>query len=416
MNGSRSGHLPVQPAAERAMAGRHRPTPFQHFLLKLHSRCNLACTYCYVYEHVDQSWRMQPKVMSTEVIDAAARRMAEHAVAWGLPRLTVTFHGGEPLLAGIELIEYSIAAVRRALPSTASVAFTAQTNGILLDEAFLESFRRHQVHVGVSLDGDAESNDRRRRYTHGGGSHRDVAAGLALLRSERFRHLYSGLLCTVDLDNDPIEVYEGLLAFEPPRVDLLLPHGNWATPPPGRDSDPEHTPYAKWLIRIFDRWYEAPRRETDVRLFSAIMSLLLGGTGRTEAVGLEPVDFVIVETDGSIEQGDALKTTAAGMAATGLHVAVDDFDAALRLPGIQARQRGRSALAAECQRCELVRVCGGGHYAHRYAAGSGFRNRSVYCPDLQMLIRHINRRMRDDMARLAAAGSVAAAAPAGVPE
>ena len=38
--------------------------PFQQFIVKLHSRCNLSCDYCYVYHHVDQSWRDRPPVMT----------------------------------------------------------------------------------------------------------------------------------------------------------------------------------------------------------------------------------------------------------------------------------------------------------------------------------------------------------------
>jgi uncharacterized protein len=380
--------------------------PFRHVLLKIHSRCNLACRYCYVYEHVDQSWRRQPPAMSTAVIDAAAGRFADHARAWSLSRTTVTFHGGEPLLAGVGMIDYAVRAFRRVLPETA-VAFTVQTNGVLLDEPFLETFRRHDVRIGVSLDGGRSANDRERRFAHGGGSYSAAKAGLDRLRGERYRHLFGGLLATVDIRNDPIRVYEDLLTFAPPRIDLLLPHGNWTIPPPGRPADDVSAPYAEWLIQIFDRWYDAPRRETDVRLFGAIMSLILGGPSGTEAVGLDPIDFVIVETDGSIEQGDALKTAAEGAAATGLNVFDHGFDEVLELPGIRARQAGLAALSDVCRACDVVQFCGGGHYAHRYDATSGFANPSVYCADLQRLIRHIYARMRDDLVRRRAAAVAA---------
>ncbi|WP_203812222.1 FxsB family cyclophane-forming radical SAM/SPASM peptide maturase [Paractinoplanes tereljensis] len=376
--------------------------PFRHLLLKVHSRCNLACRYCYVYEHVDQSWRDRPKVMAHEVIDVAARRFAEHAVTWDLPRVAVTFHGGEPLLAGPDVLEYAIGAMRDAMPAGVAVRFTVQTNGILLTEPILDLFRRHQVRVGVSLDGGRQANDRERRFANGRGSYHQVAAGLAALRAEKYRHLYGGLLCTVDVRNDPVEVYEDLLAFAPPRIDLLLPHGNWTQPPPARIPGDPRTPYADWLIPIFDRWYDAPRRETDIRLFSAIMSLLLGGPSDTESVGLTPIDFVIVETDGAIEQGDALKTAAEGEAATGCNVLDHRFDDILGLPGIRARQTGLAGLGATCRACPLVQVCGGGHYAHRYEATSGFTNPSVYCADLQRLIRHIHGRMSEDLHRLTA--------------
>ncbi len=371
--------------------------PIRQVLLKIHSRCNLACDYCYVYRHADQSWRDRPRVMAKRTIDRAAARIAEHADAYRLPVVTVIFHGGEPLLAGAHTIDHAARAVRRAVGGRTRVVFGLQTNGLLLDERFLDLFARHDIQVGVSLDGPSGANDRHRRYADGRGSHDGVADALWLLRDDRYRHLYGGLLCTVDLANDPAEVYDHLLAFEPPQIDLLLPHGNWSRPPPGRPADPAATPYADWLITIFDKWYAAPERRTRVRLFESIMSLLLGGSSGTEAVGLNRVDLLTIETDGSIEQVDTLKTAAAGMAATGLHVARDSFEEALRHPGIADRQRGADGLAEACRRCPAMRVCGGGLYAHRYRDGNDFDNPSVYCPDLLKLIRYIADRMASDL-------------------
>jgi hypothetical protein len=57
--------------------------------------------------------------------------------------------------------------------------------------------------------------------------------------------------------------YEELLAFAPPAMDLLLPHGNWTNPPPRPENAPS---YADWLIAVFDRWYDAPRLQTSIRL------------------------------------------------------------------------------------------------------------------------------------------------------
>jgi len=113
---------------------------------------------------------------------------------------------------------------------------------------------------------------------------------------------------------------------------------------------------------------------------------------------------VTIETDGAIEQGDALKTTAEGMAATGLHVMANSLDDALAHPAIHARQRGFDALSRICQRCPVATICGGGLYAHRYRADNGFDNPSVYCPDLFKLVQHIHNRISCDIQRLARAG------------
>jgi uncharacterized protein len=377
------------------LAGGWRPVPFREFVLKVHSRCDLSCDYCYMYQMADQSWQFQPKRMSLTIARQVAVRIAEHARVHNLDEISVVLHGGEPLLAGPDLIGRTIGAVRDAAGVDTTVHAFVQTNGAGLDEEFLALFGRLGVRVGVSLDGDHTAQDRHRRYANGRGSYPAVAAGLRLLTGERFRHLFSGLLCVIDVANDPLDVYQGLLKFGPPRVDFLLPHGTWDSPPPSRAGDAT-TPYADWLITIFDRWYDNP--ETRIRLFDQIIRLLLGRQSSTESVGLAPARFVVIETDGAMAQTDTLKATFHGAADTGLNVARDSFDDALQLPEIAARQLGYDALCAKCQACRVWRVCGGGLYAHRYQAGTGFANPSVYCPDLLQLIGHIRDRVSADIA------------------
>lgn len=134
------------------------------------------------------------------------------------------------------------------------------------------------------------------------------------------------------------------------------------------------------------------------------MNLLLGGTSRSELVGTTPSSLIVIETDGSIEQADTLKSAYDGAPVTGLHIDCDPFDAALRLPAIVARQLGLNALAECCTACSLRQVCGGGLYPHRYRSGEGFRNPSVYCPDLFRLIVHIRERVVADLSARGDAG------------
>ncbi|MEV4670400.1 FxsB family cyclophane-forming radical SAM/SPASM peptide maturase [Actinomadura sp. NPDC049382] len=374
-----------------------RPVPFSEFVLKIHGRCNLACDYCYVYESADQSWRDRPAAMPTEVLDATAARVAEHVRSHALADVAIVLHGGEPLLAGRAAIAASVDRLRAAVPSSCDVEVSMQTNGVLLTDTMLAMLDEHDVGVSVSLDGDREGHDRHRLRANGRGSHAEVMRGLNRLAGSH-RRLYGGLLCTVDLDNDPIRTYEALLETSPPRIDFLLPHGTWAVPPPRRPVNGGGTPYADWLIAVFDRWYRAPRKETGVRLFEEIMNVLLGGQSRSENVGLSPVAMLVVDTDGTLQQVDSLKTSYAGAPETGLTVFDHSFDDALWHPGVVARQIGRAALPGTCAACAVRDVCGGGAYAHRYRAGSGYLNPSVYCPDLLKLIGHIGRTVERDLA------------------
>ncbi len=396
-----AGEWPIDRLDVAALAARGwRPHPFRQFVLKIHSRCDLACDYCYVYAMGDHTWRSRPAVITAEAISAAAHRIAEHCRIHQLPDVTVILHGGEPLLAGHSVIRSIAAALRSAVPHTTQLTLYVQTNGMLLTENMLDLLLELDIQVGVSLDGGAGQHDRHRRTVGGKGSYQRIAGALRLLNSGRYRRLYRGLLCVIDLDADPLDTYRSLLDFQPPKLDFLLPHGNWTVPPPHRSPGDHRTPYGDWLVAVFDHWYGAPHRETGVRIFEEIMHLAFGGSSQSELIGLSPVALLVIDTDGAIEQVDTLRSVHHGAAATGMNVFGNDFDEVLTHPAIAARQIGTEALSKICRDCRIHRICGAGHYPHRYRRGSGFRNPSVYCPDLTRLIEHIVGRLQADIADL----------------
>jgi uncharacterized protein len=365
--------------------------PLSQFVLKVHGRCDLSCDHCYVYEHADQSWRTKPRMMSPDIARTAARRIAEHASAHELSRVRVVLHGGEPLLLGPDRMDELLTRIRTPIEATTRLSLMMQTNGVRLDPAMCDVLKRHGVRVGVSLDGDRAANDRHRRFAGGASSFDPVRAALALLRSPVYRELYAGILCTIDVRNDPERVYEALLAERPPQVDFLLPHATWDSPP--LRPDDRATPYADWLSTIHQCWL-ADDRPVRIRIFDGLHSTANGGPSGSEQLGADAVDLVVVETDGRYEQADSVKTAYDGAPATGLSVLTHTIDAVSRLAPIALRQSGVQSLSAICRSCPVVNQCAGGLYAHRFRTGSGFDNPSVYCADLRVLVDQSNEESR----------------------
>lgn len=367
--------------------------PFRQFVLKIHSRCDLACDHCYVYEHADQSWRGRPAVIAPETVRAVGERIAEHARDHGLGEVRVILHGGEPLLAGAVRLRSIARELRRAIEPFCALSLRIHTNGVRLDTELCELFLAERVMVGISLDGDRAANDLHRRYANGRSSYDQVLNAVGLLRQPRYRGIYTGLLATVDVRSDPVAVYRALVALEPPRLDFLLPHGTWDNPPPGVGGSrqvgvPGQTRYADWLAAVYGEWTRDGRR-VRVRMFESIIETSRGGVSGTESLGLAPSDVVVIEADGAIEQADSIKVAYDGAPATGLDVFRHPLDAAAAHPAIRARQQGIAGLSATCRQCPVVATCGGGLYAHRYRTGGGFANPSVYCADLEKIITHV---------------------------
>jgi uncharacterized protein len=336
-----------------------------------------------VYENVDQSWVGRPKVISEETVRQVSRQLASYAAAQELGSVSVILHGGEPLLAGPERIRFICEELTRTLQPVSTLDLRIHTNGVQLSPQYLRIFDDFGVRVGISLDGDQAANDRHRLDRRGRSSYQRVLRAVKLLHTAEFRHLDLGLLCTVDVANDPVAVHDALTALDPPRIDYLLPHATWEHPPPGPSG--LAAPYGDWLLRVFDRW-EQQGRKVPVRTFESVLSTLRGGPSLTEALGLAPCDLAVVETDGSFELVDSLKTAYEGAPATGLDVFSNTFDELAAHPGVRARQLGLEGVSETCRTCTVVESCGGGLYSHRYSPERQFNNPSVYCADLQVFI------------------------------
>jgi uncharacterized protein len=370
------------------------PTPFDTFLLKIASRCNLACPYCYVYYLEDQSWRGQPALMAEEVFSATLRQIRKHILVHRRPNVNIIFHGGEPLLVGPERLGKLAADARSYLEDITTVRIGLQTNGILLNSEFVDVLLQNHICAGLSIDGPPRVHDSARVDHRNRGTSELVERAASLLG--KHRDIFGGILCVVNLEADPKETYNYFADLGPSSLDLLLPHATHDHLPPGIKSPSEVARYGDWLVRFLDSWYSSGADGPEVRLFSSVMRLLLRKRSLVEVVGLEAITLVVIETNGEIQAVDTLKACYAGAASTGLNVFEDTFNDALRVPAVISRQMGAAALCRACQACPFLEICGGGYQPHRFSAARGFLNPSVYCQALQMLIRRTAQLMQRD--------------------
>lgn len=385
-----SGQIPLYQLTSRSIPAPIPDwSPMRQFVCKLASRCNLDCDYCYIYHHIDQSWREQPRRMSMETAAQLGRRINEHAVKHSLQGVDITLHGGEPLLAGIGYVEQWLKTVSEHCCQT-RIQFQLQTNGTLFDEKVLDLCLKWNVRVGLSMDGPRGTNDRHRVGFNGESSFDSTERAAKLLSSPKGREIWSGFLAVIDLESDPLEVYHYFKSFSPRSIEFLLPLCNYEARPPGKSQDqPENTKYADWLLRIFNEWFYERPQTISIRRFRDIIALLGNAKSASEEWGLHPIDFAVVESNGNIEAVDTLKTTYAGACYLGLNVFNNSFDDVLTSPMVLERQQRWARLCDTCRACSLVEVCGGGYFPHRYSASNGFKNPSVYCADLKKMIPEI---------------------------
>jgi uncharacterized protein len=371
-----------------------RPFVLDTVLLKVASRCNLNCSYCYVYHMGDEAWRAQPKRMSQETGERIAEQLGVVFRAQRTP-FSVVLHGGEPLLLGRKRLEDLLAALRRELPAPCGLHL--QTNGLLLTDEVLDVLVAYDVGISISVDGPAELHDQFRVDHRGSGSHARVVQAIGKLRARAdAMPLFAGVLAVIDPRTDPAAVYDALKDFGSPGIDVLVRDGNWDRLPPGK-ATPESIEYGAWLAGLLAVYLDDPDPPR-VRLFDDMLRLLLGGRSQKEGVGLADYGILVIEPDGEVLKNDTLKVAHAGAdrfdGAWNIHqehlldvLASDSYDA------YRQQQRPASGL---CNACPELTVCGGGMVAHRWRANSGYNNPTVFCADQK----HVIATMRAAIARL----------------
>lgn len=373
------------------------PARITSFLVKVASRCNLDCDYCYVYHHADQAWRSMPKLLSAADQDAFADRLAEYVEESEINRVAVIFHGGEPLLAGAKSLCAFARLIRKRVGSEISVDVGLQTNGLLLDDAALTLFEAEDIGVSLSLDGPQSINDLHRTSRSGRSSFAKVEA--ALERLKRHPKIFAGVIAVIDPSSDPDELLAFFSNHAPPRLDFLLPDAHHNRAPPGRHVDPEL--YVRWQTKAFDAWFDR-YPSLPIRTFEGILDAVLGLPSGTDAFGFGDVSLISVETDGTYHDLDVLKVVGNG---TQLGGSVRDTAIATVAASEPLQQHRRllskEGLCEQCQSCPIVEICGGGAVPHRWS-DAGFSNPTIYCAEMTALVAHARARLEEQLGARAA--------------
>jgi len=164
--------------------------------------CNLDCEYCFFLSkemlYPGDRFRMADDLLETYIVQLLeSHRTPEVMVAW---------QGGEPTMMGLDFFKRSVELVERHRKPQQQVAYTIQTNGVLLDERWAAFFKANDFLVGLSVDGPRELHDTYRVDKRQQGSFDRVMAGFEHLRAAE---VDVNVLCTVHAANQdrPLEVY-----------------------------------------------------------------------------------------------------------------------------------------------------------------------------------------------------------------
>lgn len=369
-------------------------TGIDTYILKVASVCNLNCTYCYYFNGADTSWRERRSMMSHATVKRIVDQLIPHARAHGIDAVDLVVHGGEPFIMKKDRFLAMMREFDRIEEAGISVRRKGQTNGVLLDDEWVDILARENFHLGVSIDGPKDVNDAYRVDHSGHGSYDRAIAGLKLALSREASGLDPSVISVINPDYSGSRMYEHLRSLGVKRMDFLLPESNYAHPPDGYQPLGPMTPYGDFLREVADAWFAEDDPDVFVRLVGRISEALLGGDVRSDVIGTAPVRVAVIETDGALEPTDNYKACEDRMTDLGLNIWGNTFDDLYGHEFFRYCTAAGELVPSACGGCKYVSLCGGGRMTTRYSREEGFQRRSIYCNDLYTLYKHLEHKLQ----------------------
>ena len=153
------------------------PSAFNLMIKPAGSLCNLDCHYCYYLDKAEIYHGRQPR-MSEDMLETLTKQYIESN---DVPEVTFNWHGGEPLVMGLDFYRKAVELQRR-FASGKIIHNTLQTNGTLVTPEWADFFRANDFLIGISIDGPADIHDKFRKDKGGQPTFNKVMHAVSLLR------------------------------------------------------------------------------------------------------------------------------------------------------------------------------------------------------------------------------------------
>ncbi len=237
---------------------------FQIFVKPVGAACNLGCTYCYYLEKKDLYQGEGSLMMSDEILEEYIK---QHIEASSDDQVFFSWHGGEPLLAGIDFFRKAVALQKENLPSGRSALNGIQTNGTLINEEWCRFFKTENFIIGISIDGPDCYHNKHRLTKEGEPTLSRVLKGFELLRKNG---ITSEILCVVSSHNSgsPLEIYNFFREIGARYITFLpLVEKDHSKVSGASDASVKPEDFGRFLSAIFDEWKEHDIGKVKIQIF-----------------------------------------------------------------------------------------------------------------------------------------------------
>lgn len=379
------------------------PMAFNLMVKPAGSLCNLDCAYCYYLDKADIYGRREPR-MNLDMLEVFVR---EYIAANDVPEVTFNWHGGEPMVMGLDFYRKAVE-LERKYADGKTVHNTIQTNGTLLTPEWCSFLRDNNFLVGVSIDGPRDIHDRYRKDKGGVPTFDKVIRGIEMMYRSGVQY---NTMTTVSKAGEGrgLEVYSFLKSIGSRFMQFMpvVEHVRYPLTAAGKVNkgarphivDPGEEgaviapwsvspiSYGRYLCDIFDHWVRNDVGRYFVGQFDAALACWCGEQPGTCVYSQTCGGNTVIEHNGDLYPCDHFvypKYRLGNVLETPLRQLMTSAQQ-IRF-GIEKR----NSLPRKCLGCEWLFACHGECPKHRFSrTEAGKTGLNVLCDGYRMFFRHV---------------------------
>jgi uncharacterized protein len=339
--------------------------------------CNLDCDYCYL-PHRSSTHRLSLDLLEPIFRQLFASRFVNEV-------FTVVWHAGEPLAVPLAFYRTAFAKIaeldQQWNTKGLKITHAMQTNATLLNQAWCDFIKDHDVQIGVSIDGPAFIHDAHRKSRSGQGTHARTMRGVSLLQSNGI-DFHVIIVLTRDSLDYPDEIFHFFVEHGMYHIGFNIEEVEGINRSSSLAEAGAEARYRAFMERFYTLT-KSTNGKLRVREFEHIRHLILHGEA-IEGGQFTPFSMINIAYNGDFSTFSpellSMESPDYGDFLLG-NIMHQPFDSVCQTDKFRRMNADIQAGVALCKHaCEYFSLCGGGAPSNKYFENHSFRStETLYC-------------------------------------
>jgi len=344
-------------------------------IIKITDACNLKCSYCYHFKNIENSKKEILKFKDDNL------KILTTFFLTNFSRVDFVWHGGEPLLSGIDFFSEAINLQNSIKKEGQYITNSIQTNGTLLNETWCHFFVKNKFHVGISIDGPEWIHKKYRTVNQSQFSQLEENIRFLNKHNAKF-----GVLTVVSNSTDEYvhDIYNFYVKNNITGIGFLPSVVQDTQGDIDLDKSISPEMYSDFLVKMFDYWCSSGIKGLQFREFDEVIRAYQNIPMQTCSM-LNCEEFLTVASNGDIYLCDCFPFLAKFKIGS-IYSTINDI---YNNKNFATFTKNVLTIPPECEGCKYIKICNGGCKYHRYLRNKDFKQQSFYCKTTKRIYNHI---------------------------